>query len=66
MKIDSKETLHKVLDEKIERLGREPYEIGLCMSYRKYDDDLYWWGEYRGFLVTFYAEWFAKGKIAIH
>ena len=66
MKIDSKESLHKVLDEKIERLGREPYEIGLCMSYRKYDDDLYWWGEYKGFLVTFYPEWFAKKQIAIH
>ena len=65
MNIDSKESLHQVLDEMIERHGKEPYEIGLCNSYRKYNDDLYWWGVYKGILVTFYAEWFAKGKIAI-
>ena len=66
MKIDSRETLHQVLDEMIERHGKEPYEIGLCSSYRKYDDDMYWFGEYKGVLVTFYAEWFAKKQIAIH
>jgi hypothetical protein len=66
MNINSKESLHQVLDEMMERFKREPYEIGLCMSYRKYDDDMYWFGEYKGLLVTFYAEWFAKGKIAIH
>ena len=66
MKIDSTETLHKVLDTMIEKHTGKPYEIGICNSYRKYDDDLYWWGDYKGLVVTFYAEWFADGKIAIH
>ena len=66
MKIDSTETLHKVLDAMIEKHTGKPYEIGLCMSYRKYDDDLYWWGEYKGLSITFYPEWFAKKQIAIH
>ena len=65
MKIYSKETLHQVLDDMMESFKGEPYEIGLCMSYRKYDDDLYWFGEYKGLLVTFYPEWFAEKKIAI-
>ena len=65
MKIYSKETLHQVLDDMMESFKGEPYEIGLCSSYRKYDDDLYWFGEYNGLLVTFYPEWFAEKKIAI-
>jgi hypothetical protein len=64
MSINSKETLHKVLDEMIEKHSK-PYQIGLCESYRKYDDDLYWKGDYKGLLIRFYAEWFAKGKIAV-
>ena len=62
--INSTETLHQVLDTMIEKHTGEPSEIGLCNSYRKYDD-LYWWGEYKGLRITFYAEWFAGGKIAI-
>ena len=59
MDIDSKETLHQVLDEMIKRHGG-------CNRYRKYDDDLYWWGEYKELRITFYPEWFADGKIVIH
>ena len=64
--INSTETLHQVLDTMIDAFTGEPYEIGMCNSYRKYNDDLYWWGEYKGLRVTFYPEWFAKKQIAIH
>jgi hypothetical protein len=66
MDINSKETLHKVLDKMIESHSGIPSEIALCNSYRVYDDNLYWWGEYRDMRVMFYPEWFAKGKIAIN
>jgi hypothetical protein len=66
MDINSKETLHKVLDEMIEIHSGIPSEIALCNSYRVHDDNLYWRGEYRDMRVQFYPEWFAKGKIAIN
>jgi hypothetical protein len=66
MIINSKESLHQVLDDMMESFRGEPYEIGLCNSYRKYDDDLYWFGEYKGLRITFYSEWFAEKKIAIN
>jgi len=66
LEINSKETFHKVLDEMMEKLSEKPYEVGICSSYRKYDDDLYWFGEYKEVRVLFYPEWFAEGKIIMN
>ena len=65
MDINSKETLHQALDEMIEKHTGKPTDIALCEQQRKYDDSLYWWGEYEGLRVVFYPEWFSEGKIKI-
>jgi hypothetical protein len=63
--IDSKETLHAVMDKMIQTHKGTPYRIAMCQSYKQYDIDLYWRGEYKDCFVTYYPEWFAEGKIAI-
>ena len=66
MNINSKETLHNVLDDMIKEYKGEPTQIGICSSYREYDDKMYWHGEYKGITISFFQEWFAKGAIAIN
>ena len=63
--IDSKETLHEVLDEMITAYKGKPSKIGMCESYRQYDDNMYWYGNYKGLTITHYPAFFAEGKIMI-
>ena len=63
--ITNKETLHKVIDEMIEKLPPKPSEIGMCMSHIDLDGDMFIEGEYKGIPITYYNEWFAQGRIII-
>ena len=63
--ITNKETLHKVIDEMIEKLPVKPSEIGMCKSYIKLDENMYLNREYKGIEITYYNEWFAQGRIII-
>ena len=63
--IESKEDLHITIDDMIKKIPVEPKEIGLCKSFIQYDSDMYESREYKGIQLTYYNEWFAKGKIII-
>ena len=64
MLITTKKALHRVIEEMIASI-EEPKEIGLCKSYIELDEKMYLTREYKGIELTYFSEWFAKGRIII-
>lgn len=64
MLITTKKALHRVIEEMMTQLDN-PQEIGICSSYIELDEDMYLARDYKGIELTYFSEWFAKGRIII-